>query len=158
MKLRPATRADAAVLAAVHASAFEAPWSAADIVRFAEDRGGFALVADVEDHAGRIAGFILCRAIAGEAEILTLAVVPAHRRRGIAAALVETAAAMAAANAEAMFLEVAEDNSGALALYQRLGFAVAGRRAGYYGRVAGGAVDAIVMRRTLNSRGLAPYS
>jgi ribosomal-protein-alanine N-acetyltransferase len=52
---------------------------------------------------------------------------------------------------------VAEDNAGALALYARLGFAAAGRRAGYYGRPAGGAVDAIVMRRALNRQGLAPY-
>jgi len=156
MKLRPATRADAEALAAVHAAAFDAPWSADDIVRFAEDRGGFALAAEMDDGDG-IAGFILCRAIAGEAEILTLAVAPAHRRRGLASALVETAAAVAAESAEAMFLEVAEDNPGALALYQRLGFAIAGRRAGYYGRPAGGAVDAIVMRRALNSGGAAPY-
>jgi ribosomal-protein-alanine N-acetyltransferase len=149
MIVRPALRGEAEALAAIHAAAFEAPWSAADLARFADDRGGFALVAEIE--GGALAGFILCRAIAGEAEILTLAVRREQRRRGVAAALVEAALGLAAASAEAMFLEVAEDNPGALALYRKLGFAEAGRRAGYYGRPAGGAVDALVMRRTLNS-------
>jgi ribosomal-protein-alanine N-acetyltransferase len=149
MIVRPAERGDADALAAVHASAFDAPWSAADIVRFAEDRGGFALAAEADD--GELCGFLICRAIAGEAEILTLAVRPEHRRRGVASALVTAASALAQASAEAMFLEVADDNPGAVALYAGLGFVVAGRRAGYYGRPSGGAVDAIVMRRALNS-------
>jgi len=146
--LRPATRRDGAALAEVHATAFEAPWRDQEILRFAEDRGGYALVAEAER---RIVGFILCRAIAGEAEVLTLAVRPEHRRKGIAAALVEAAARVAARASAVMFLEVAADNPGAVALYEKAGFAAAGRRAGYYGRPSGGAVDAIVMRRALNS-------
>ena len=50
-----------------------------------------------------------------------------------------------------MFLEVAEDNPGAIALYERTGFTAVGRRASYYGRPGAQAVDAVVMRRTLNS-------
>ncbi len=149
MIVRAAARGDGEQLAAIHASAFDAPWSAVDILRFADERGGFALAAEAE--AGELAGFILCRAIAGEAEILTLAVRPAQRRRGVAGSLVDAALATVAPVAEAMFLEVAADNPGALALYERLGFERAGRRAGYYARPAGGAVDAIVMRRALNS-------
>ncbi|HXQ14121.1 MAG TPA: GNAT family N-acetyltransferase [Caulobacteraceae bacterium] len=148
MRLRPASRADADALAQAHASAFDAPWSAADILRFAEDPGGFALA--VETGAG-LAGFILCRVVAGEAEVLTLAVRPEHRRRGVARDLVEAAAALAARTAGAMFLEVAEDNAAALALYAQTAFSRAGRRPGYYARPGAPAVDAIVMRRTLNS-------
>jgi [ribosomal protein S18]-alanine N-acetyltransferase len=148
VKLRPASRADAAAMAQTHATAFDSPWSAEDILRFAEEPGGFALVAE----AGRgMAGFILCRVMAGEAEVLTLAVRPEHRRRGVARALVEAAMTLAARTAEAMFLEVAEDNPGALALYQGSGFSSVGRRAGYYGRAGAAAVDAVVMRRALNS-------
>ena len=149
MKLRPATRADGAALAQAHAAAFDEPWTAEDLLRFAEDRGGFAVAA--EDDDGALAGFILCRMIAGEAEVLTLAVRPAARRRGIGRALVEAAVALSATTASAMFLEVAADNPGAVALYAGAGFETVGRRAGYYGRPSGGSVDALVMRRTLNS-------
>jgi ribosomal-protein-alanine N-acetyltransferase len=148
VNLRPATQADAAMLAEVHAAAFTAPWTAADILRFADDPGGFVLAAD-EGEA--LTGFILCRVMAGEAEILTLAVRPEFRRRGLACALVEAAATLASQTAGAMFLEVAEDNAGAIALYAQTGFAVVGRRAGYYARPGAPAVDALVMRRALNS-------
>jgi [ribosomal protein S18]-alanine N-acetyltransferase len=148
VNLRPATRADAEALAQAHAASFAAAWSADEILRFAEDPGGFVLVAE---EAGETAGFILCRVLAGEAEVLTLAVRPTHRRRGVASSLLEAALALAALTAEAMLLEVAADNPGALALYAQAGFRTVGRRAGYYARTGAPAVDAIVMRRALNS-------
>jgi [ribosomal protein S18]-alanine N-acetyltransferase len=148
MILRPATRADAAALAEVHAAAFDAPWLGDDILRFAEAPGGFAIAAEAET---TIAGFILCRAMAGEAEILTLAVRPSRRRRGVARALVEAAAALVAQSVDTMFLEVAEDNSGAVALYESSGFSAVGRRGAYYARAGAPAVAAIIMRRALNS-------
>lgn len=149
MTLRPATAADAEALAAVHARAFDDPWSAADLLALMEGRGAFALAAETPD--GALAGFVLCRAIAGEAEILTLAVDPAHRRRGIAAALAEAALKLGAAAARSMFLEVAADNAGAIALYETLGFETVGRRARYYARRSGEGADALVMRRALNT-------
>jgi ribosomal-protein-alanine N-acetyltransferase len=76
---------------------------------------------------------------------------PTHRRRGVATALLEAALALAAPTAQAMLLEVAADNPGALALYAQAGFRTVGQRAGYYARTGAAAVDAIVMRRALNS-------
>ena len=148
MKLRLATRADADALAQTHAASFPRSWSADEILRFAEDPGGFALIAEERDEA---AGFILCRVLAGEAEVLTLAVRPQFRRRAVATALLDASMALAAPTAEAMLLEVAAGNPGALALYARTGFRAVGQRAGYYGRPGAKAVDAIVMRRALNS-------
>jgi len=147
--LRVATVADAALLAEAHAEAFDPGWSATDLAQFLEDHTSFAIVAEAE-RAGA-AGFILCRVIAAEAEVLTLAVRPALQRRGIGGSLVAAAMGVAAPRAEAMFLEVAADNPGAMALYERAGFEAVGRRAGYYSRPVGGGVDAIVMRRTLNT-------
>jgi ribosomal-protein-alanine N-acetyltransferase len=149
MIVRPAVRADANRLGEVHAEAFAAPWTGEDILRFAEDRGGLSLVA--EDAAGEALGFILCRLIAGEAEVLTLAVRPAARRRGVARTLLAAALDLTRLTAASMFLEVAEDNPGAIALYARTGFEAVGRRAGYYARPGAPAVGAIVMRRALNS-------
>jgi len=154
VKLRAANPVDAAALAAVHASGFETPWTDEDFARFLADPVTFGRVAETAD--GDPAGFILCRMIAGEAEILTIVVATDFRRQGVARVLLAEAMAFASARAAAMFLEVAADNPGAIALYAMAGFEAIGRRAGYYGRLAGGAVDAIVMRRALDGAGSAP--
>lgn len=146
MTIRFATAADAGLLADIHRAAFDTPWREEDIAALMQGPGGFALVAESQ-------GFILCRAIAGEAEILTLAVDPTARRNGLGRALVEAAAGVAIEQgADLFFLEVAEDNAPAIGLYQAAGFASAGRRPGYYQR-PGGASDALIMRRTLNTSG-----
>jgi ribosomal-protein-alanine N-acetyltransferase len=140
----PASASDAPTLAALHAAAFEAPWSAADISGLLAGPGAYALT--LPD------GFILARALAGEAEVITLAVRPAARRHGLASALLQAATVQAlAAGAETLFLEVAEDNAPAIALYGRSGFSLVGRRRGYYARPGGaGPVDALIMRLSLN--------
>ena len=147
MRLRGAWGHEADALARVHAGAFSGGWSPREIADLLNGPGGFALL--VED-GGRPLGFILCRAVAGEAEILTLAVDPAARRRGLALALVEAATGAARmAGAESLFLEVAHDNAAALGLYRKAGFAEVGLRRGYYDRGANPAVDAMVMRLDL---------
>jgi ribosomal-protein-alanine N-acetyltransferase len=154
VRLRPATREDALALAVVHAAAFETPWPPEAFTGLLDSPGVFALAA-VEDAP---VGLILMRAIAGEAEVLTLAVAPAHRRRGAGAALLAAGLDLAAAaGAQAAFLEVASDNPAAIGLYLGAGFETAGRRAGYYARQGGPAVDALVLRRSLNSGGPSVY-
>jgi len=143
--------ADAEALARVHAASFEQPWRAEDIVALLDAPGGFCLSA--RDDKGAIEGFILSRAIAGEAEILTLAVMPAARRRGLATALTDAAARTALdLGASSLFLEVAADNPGAIALYASAGFAQVGVRRGYYARPGAARVDGLLMRRDLNRR------
>lgn len=139
--------AHAAAMAAIHASAFPPAeaWSAAAIA------GQLALPGTVGllDPDG---GMAILRVAADEAEILTLAVHPAARRRGLGARLVNGAMALAAeAGAAAMLLEVAEDNLAAAALYARAGFAAVGRRPRYYP----GGVAALVLRAALRPCGSA---
>jgi ribosomal-protein-alanine N-acetyltransferase len=141
---------EAEALAALHAQAFDAPWNANEIAVLLGSPGVFAFRADPDGENAGAAGFILCRMAADEAEVLTLAVIPAMRRRGVARALLNDALAAAmAAGACAMFLEVAVDNPGAEALYRMTGFEEVGRRPGYFSR-PGGAVAALIMRRDLN--------
>lgn len=141
MTPRKITPDDARLLAVLHASAFERPWDEAAFEALLVTFNVFGLMLDGQ-------GFILCRAVADEAEILTLAVVPLVRRNGVGRLLVEAAAEIAAARgAETLFLEVASTNEAALGLYAASAFEPAGLRRGYY---ADGA-DAVVMRRTLNS-------
>jgi len=88
---------------------------------------------------------VLARTAAGEAEILTLAVAPHARGRGLGRALLDRAIAQAETQgAQALFLEVGADNPHALALYGALGFAKVGLRKRYYG-----AGDALVLRLSL---------
>ncbi len=147
--------ADASVLAALHAAVFDDAWSVDAFEALLGSPGVFALT---KPDGRQAVGFILCRVAAEEAEILTLAAHPEHRRRGVATTLVRDAAKVAAkAGAHSLFLEVAEDNVAALALYARAGFEPMGRRAGYYARGAG-RVDALVLRRDLNSAPGEPYA
>jgi len=130
MTLRRATARDAALLAAIHATAFPPAeaWGEATMATLLAMPGAVALVADEEG------GMILLRQVADEAEILTFAVAPAARRRGLGRALLETAMVLLAAQGAAtLLLEVAEENAAALALYTSAGFAHAATRRDYYG-------------------------
>jgi ribosomal-protein-alanine N-acetyltransferase len=129
-------------LAGLHAAAFPAPWDAAALADLLTQAGVFAV--EQPD------GFILLRTVADEAEILTLAVRPEARRRGLGARLVrEGGTAAAAQGATRLFLEVADDNAAALALYVGAGFSEAGRRPGYYARPDGVRQDALILALNL---------
>lgn len=103
-----------------------------------------------EDGDGGLVGWAGVRVVADEAEILTVGVVPAARRRGIArqllAALLEHART---AGAREVYLEVRIDNDAARTLYASEGFAELGVRRGYYDH---GRVDAVVMHRVIDGR------
>jgi ribosomal-protein-alanine N-acetyltransferase len=90
---------------------------------------------------------VLARVAGDEAEILTLAVVPTLRRRGIGRCLLgRTIEHAACLGARALFLEVAADNAAARGLYAAHGLAEIGRRTEYY--PDGG--DALVLRIALS--------
>lgn len=132
-------------LAALHARCFTTPrpWSAAEFAAFLADPLAFLLVEGD-------AGFLLGRAVAGEAELLTLAVAPEARRRGLGQRLVSRFLYQARLRgAESAFLEVAANNAPAQALYAHAGFSPAGRRRGYYAGPDGARLDALVLRRDL---------
>lgn len=118
----------AAAMAAIHASAFPASeaWSAAAIAAQLALPGTAGLLA-------MEGGMALLRVAGDEAEILTLAVHPQARRRGLGRGLLAAAMTLAAgAGATAMLLEAAEDNAAAAALYAGAGFVPVGRRPRYY--------------------------
>lgn len=131
-----------AQMAALHAASFVTPrpWSQSEVADLLASPLVFALFEP--------AGFSIGRAVAGEAEVLTIAVDPAARRQGIATRLLATFLAEARArNAESVFLEVAADNAAARALYAAAGFRTAGVRRDYYLTPQGHRVDALVLRR-----------
>jgi ribosomal-protein-alanine N-acetyltransferase len=121
---------DLDLLAALHAACFADAWSARSLAAILATPGAFGLLAT---EAAEPVGFILLRGAADEAEILSLGVVPAARRRGVAGRLLAAATArLAEAGVRRLLLEVAEDNEAARALYAAAGFAQVGRRPAYY--------------------------
>ena len=80
-----------------------------------------------------------------ELEILTVATAPEARRQGLAEHLI--AHAEQQFQPEKTMLDVAADNLGAIAFYNSLGFVEDARRKGYYKRLEGQRVDAILMSK-----------
>jgi ribosomal-protein-alanine N-acetyltransferase len=132
-------------IAANEAAAAHDPWSA-DALRGTLARDdAFALVIRQPHVVAHLVGTVT----AGEGELLTVAVHPSCRRRGLARRLLDAAyAAWADRGAEVVFLEVRGDNTAARALYGGDGWEEVGLRRRYY---ADGE-DAVVMRRSLATR------
>jgi len=131
-------------MAAVHAASFimPRPWSVTEIADLMASPQVFV--------TAESAGFAMGRIAADEVELLTLAVDPGQRRQGAGGRLVMSFLAEARDRGAARaFLEVVPDNAGAVSLYLKAGFAVCGRRKGYYHPADGPARDALVMDRAL---------
>ncbi|MBT0955886.1 ribosomal protein S18-alanine N-acetyltransferase [Alphaproteobacteria bacterium KMM 3653] len=130
-------------MARIHAAAFpHAPWGAQALGDLLKD----PLTAPVfAPH-----GFALARLVLDEAEILTIAIDPAHQGRGhgtaLLRALLETLQDRGAATC---FLEVSAENAPALALYAQNGFAQTGRRSGYYHTASERRIDALLLSKSL---------
>lgn len=145
--LAPALASDAPDLETLHAACFDDPWRAELIGRVLGSPGGFGVLAR---RGHEIIGMILCRSAAGEGEVLTLCVAAGARRRGIGHGLLRAAVDTAKRRGlTSLFLEVAENNDAARALYAGLSFEPVGRRTGYYRNASGVAVDALTLRCNL---------
>lgn len=117
------------------------PWSAAEIGEMRRMPGMIEIV--------RRNGFALARITLDEAELLTLAVRPGSQRRGIGHEILDAYhRAAQSRGAVRSFLDVAETNGAARALYTAADYAVVGRRRAYYTRSRPPA-DAILMSRAL---------
>ncbi|NBB71217.1 MAG: GNAT family N-acetyltransferase [Alphaproteobacteria bacterium] len=143
-------------LARLHRACFEEPWSKSDLAHLLALPGGLGLIARSRGlrrlgfDTRRPVGFSLCRLTRDESELLSIGVAPDMRRVGLATHLVrQSMRRCRAGGARCMFLEVAIDNPGAQALYDREGFREIGRREGYYRRNAGDRVAALTMRAEL---------
>lgn len=150
----PANRMHADVLAALHAAAVRPGEPCWQPMAFDALLASGTVAGSISMRQSEPTGFVLWRVAADEGEILLLAVHPAHRRRGVATALLRQAVAAAGDDgAESMWLEVAVDNPAPIALYKREGFVEMARRPGYYHRTAGPRADALVFRRLMSTDG-----
>jgi ribosomal-protein-alanine N-acetyltransferase len=145
--LSEASPADAATLARLHAASFHRGWSEDEMERLLLDR---SVVAHRVLLGREIAGFMLSRRAADEAEILSVAVAPRRRGRGLARKMLDLhMRRLAGLGSRTVFLEVDEANQSARRLYARAGFREVGQRKGYYTQESGAASTAVILRRDL---------
>jgi len=127
--IAPLGSADAGAVAALHAISFPPGWPETDFHAFLSDTAVFGF----GTRAAALTGFILCRAAADEAEVLTFCVAPELRRQGRGRRLLTVAMEEARQRgARYCFVDVAEDNRPARYLYEHSGFFCVGRREAYY--------------------------
>jgi ribosomal-protein-alanine N-acetyltransferase len=145
--LSQASVRDAAAISDLHGLSFRRGWTAQEVEQLLVERN---TVADRALTGHKLAGFILSRLAAGEAEILSVAVANAQRGRGIGRKLLDLhLRRLAGLGASAVFLEVDGQNEPARRLYRRAGFREVGQRPGYYRKDSGEAATALVLRRDL---------
>jgi ribosomal-protein-alanine N-acetyltransferase len=132
-------------IAALHARLFDPAWDVESINQSIEHPASASFIAQVRDPLA-LAGFILGRIAADEAEILSIGVAPEWQRRGVGRKMVEgLVRAARRAEVKRLFLEVATDNTAAVALYAALGFKKVGGRKDYYERAGGKRADAVIL-------------
>jgi len=141
-------RSDAPLLAALHAASFADAWPEPAFASLLERDEVMAFIGALSEKPAQ--GFVLVRAVADEAEVLTFCVAQEARRKGLGRALLDAACAAARERGVVhVFLEVGARNDPAIGLYRGMGFSEVGRRAAYYHHGTG-ASDALVMRRAIN--------
>jgi len=150
IQLRHGDARDIAGVEAIMEAAFEArfgeAWTRNQCLGVIAMPGVCLTVASTDDTP---AGFALVRSVAGEAELLLLAVAPSARRRGVGTALLRSVIADAVAGGVSdLHLEVRSGNA-AVRLYADHGFRKVGERRGYYRGKAGEAFDAHTYRLPL---------
>ncbi|MCV0424049.1 MAG: ribosomal protein S18-alanine N-acetyltransferase [Roseibium sp.] len=135
-------------IAEIQSSSFKHSWNVDELARMKAQDGVIMLVARRASPYGTRAplGFVILRTAADEAEVITIAVHPRQRGRGIGKKLMEAGLfRLYAERCDHLFLEVDASNEAALLLYRGLGFKEVGKRKGYYSD-SGGDGTALVMR------------
>lgn len=101
----------------------------------------------VLEQAGQVIGFCILQTVVDEANLLLMAIDPAHQGKGYGYILLEQAVEALGERCVMVFLEVRVSNQAAIGLYEKLGFHQVGTRRGYYPS-ATGREDAAVMALT----------
>lgn len=144
LHVEPADARDTDTITRLHAEGFYRGWPREEFA--AAIAGHDTPVYVACDARRKVAGFIMLRLAADEAELITIAVDRKWRGKGVGRALLRAAFAdLMMTPARRLFLEVAEDNAAATRLYRGEGFAEIGRRTGYYARADGKPATALVM-------------
>jgi ribosomal-protein-alanine N-acetyltransferase len=148
LHIEPSQPRDADAVAKLHAASFYRGWPRQDIEQYLMDTDTPTLV--VCDAKRKVAGFAMLRLLGDDVELMTIAVEPKYRGKGLGAALLKACFEdLLMTPSKRMVLEVAADNPAAIRLYEKLGFKRLSERQGYYARPDGKPATALVMARPL---------
>jgi len=114
---------------AIENACFSPPWTREQLAHQITGERNVFLCA--EDETG-VLGYVGLMTVLDEGYISNVAVAPEARRRGIADALLDELAARTKDTLAFLTLEVRASNAPAIALYEKHGFSVVGRRKNYY--------------------------
>ena len=121
---------------------FSAPWSESSIIYELTNPLSVWLVA-VDDT--EVIGYVGSQTVLDAADMMNLAVAPAHRRRGVAENLIlSLEEAIRVKGAASLTLEVRCSNEPAVTLYKKMGFEQVGCRPNYYRNPK---EDALILRK-----------
>ena len=127
-RIRRLAYSDLPSVLSIERRSFPTPWSLAMFVLELSKPSGICLAAETDRD---LAGYLVCSRYADVWHLMNVAVLPEHRRLGIASRLLEHLFDEAGPDAR-YTLEVRASNRGAIAMYERFGFRAAGHRRRYY--------------------------
>ena len=147
--VRLLTQEDAAAMHVLHATSFP-PAEAWSAWAFQDTFALSTTIGAAAERDGQLAGMVVAQKVAPEADILTMCVHPDFRRHGLATGVLNGLCGLLGPyGIGRLCLDVAADNDGAIAFYNRMGFLEDGKRPNYYQRPEGKRVDAILMSRPI---------
>lgn len=169
--LRNISVADCEILAQIHQESFSEAWSKDSFKSMLLDPSffGFIVGQELKEQGSSKkqtieCGFILARKVLNEIEVITFCVLPEYRRKNFGKLLMVELIKQAGVflNEEfqqnksenlKIFLEVAENNTAAIRLYDSFGFSKISKRSQYYSNQKGEKVDANIMSLVLAVEG-----
>ena len=129
-QLVPMDRSHLSGVAALERLCFSAPWTEAMLEEELYNDTASFIVAQGEN--GEVLGYAGLHVVLDEGYIDNVAVLPEYRRQGVADRLLDVFCRFGQAHLAFLTLEVRPSNAAAVALYEKHGFAEAGRRKNYY--------------------------
>jgi len=146
------TALDLTGVAAVEQTAFTFPWSRGN---FEDSLKSGHLGIVLRDGGNEVAGYLILMPVVDEMHLLNVTIAPVWQRQGLGRWLLRLAVALTLAHGfGSLLLEVRPSNTGAIALYRRVGFAEIGRRKRYYPAENNTREDAVVMRIVCEASGV----
>jgi ribosomal-protein-alanine N-acetyltransferase len=131
VELRRLESRDLDVVEAIERDSYPTPWSRA--MFDAELRKPSSLAIGAFTDEAELVGYAFVSRYVDAWHVMNVAVAPSYRRRGIASALLERLFDVTSSDPRRGYtLEVRVSNTGAITLYESLGFEARGIRRGYY--------------------------